>query len=94
MRPFASAHRDTAFRLLRDHLPVGFHALLASGHCDVIAECGLQPYDYLALVPVIEGAGGVVTDWNGAPLGLDSDGRVLAAATPELHDAAMALLRG
>ncbi|SHJ54941.1 histidinol-phosphatase, inositol monophosphatase family [Aureimonas altamirensis DSM 21988] len=70
------------------------YALLASGHCDLIAECGLQPYDYLALVPVIEGAGGVVTDWNGAPLGLDSDGRVLAAATPELHDAAMALLRG
>ncbi|MCM2503819.1 histidinol-phosphatase [Aureimonas altamirensis] len=70
------------------------YALLASGHCDVIAECGLQPYDYLALVPVIESAGGVVSDWNGAPLGLNSDGRVLAAATPELHHAAMALLQG
>lgn len=70
------------------------YALLASGHCDVIAECGLQPYDYLALVPVIEGAGGVVTDWSGAALTLNSDGRVLAAATPELHCAALALLQG
>ncbi len=69
------------------------YGLLASGHCDLVAETGLQPYDYLALVPVIEAAGGIVTDWDGAALTLDSDGRVLAAATPALHGAALAILR-
>ncbi len=69
------------------------YGLLASGHCDLVAETGLQPYDYLALVPVIEAAGGVVTDWEGAALTLASDGRVLAAATPDLHGAALAILR-
>ncbi len=50
-------------------------------------------YDYLALVPVIEAAGGIVTDWDGAALTLGSDCRVLAAATPALHGAALAILR-
>ena len=48
-----------------------------------------SPYDYLALVPVVEGAGGVITDWSGRPLDQRSDGRVLASATPELHQAAL-----
>jgi inositol-phosphate phosphatase/L-galactose 1-phosphate phosphatase/histidinol-phosphatase len=61
------------------------YGLLASGHVDLVIEAGLAPYDYLALVPVIEGAGGVVTDWDGQPLHLGSDGRVVAAATRELH---------
>jgi inositol-phosphate phosphatase / L-galactose 1-phosphate phosphatase / histidinol-phosphatase len=61
------------------------YALLAGGHIDAVVETGLQPYDYLSLVPVIEGAGGVVTGWRGEPLGLASDGRVVAAATAALH---------
>jgi len=65
------------------------YGLLASGHVDLIVECGLQPYDYMALAPVIEGAGGVITDWQGAPLSLGSSGRVVAAATAELHAAAL-----
>ena len=60
------------------------YGLLASGHCDLVVEAGLKPYDYLALVPVIEGAGGCITDWQGKALGLESDGRVVAAASPEL----------
>src|SRR5262249_28594777 len=68
------------------------YGLLASGHVDLVVEAGLAPYDYLALVPVIEGAGGVITDWQGRPLGLASDGQVVAAATPELHRAALAAL--
>lgn len=60
----------------------------------LIAECGLQPYDYMALVPVIRSAGGIVTDWQGKDLTLQSDGRVLAAATAELHAEALAVLRG
>ena len=66
---------------------------LAAGFCDLVIEAGLQPYDYLALIAVIEGAGGIVTDWEGRPLSLESDGRVIAAATPALHEAALELLR-
>ena len=65
------------------------YGLLASGHVDLIVECRLEPFDYCALVPVVEGAGGVISDWEGKPLGLGSDGRVIAAATPELHAEAM-----
>ena len=61
------------------------YGLLASGHIDVVIEMNLQPYDFMALVPVIEGAGGVITDWQGQPLGLHSDGHVIAAATAALH---------
>jgi len=70
------------------------YALLAAGHLDLMVETDLEPYDYLALVPLIEEAGGVITDWSGAPLGLDSKGDVLAAASPALHAEALALLAG
>src|SRR5699024_4899803 len=56
------------------------YALLASGHVDLVVETDLKPYDYLALVPVVENAGGVMTDWDGQPLDMQSDGRVIAAA--------------
>jgi inositol-phosphate phosphatase / L-galactose 1-phosphate phosphatase / histidinol-phosphatase len=52
----------------------------------------LQPYDYLGPAGLIEAAGGVITDWQGRPLGLESDGRVVAAATPQLHRAALEIL--
>ena len=54
------------------------YACLASGHIDLICEAGLKLYDYAALVPVVEGAGGMMSDWNGEPLHAGSDGRVLA----------------
>ncbi|MFM2129371.1 MAG: hypothetical protein RL477_917 [Pseudomonadota bacterium] len=69
------------------------YGLLASGHADIVVESGLKPYDYAALVPVIEGAGGVITDWNGRALTLASDGRVLAAGDPVLHRAALEILQ-
>jgi myo-inositol-1(or 4)-monophosphatase len=68
------------------------YGLLASGHCDLVLEMGLQPYDYMALVPIVEGAGGCITDWEGRPLSIRSEGRVLAAATPRLHAEALDLL--
>jgi inositol-phosphate phosphatase / L-galactose 1-phosphate phosphatase / histidinol-phosphatase len=68
------------------------YAQLAGGTIDLVVETGLQPYDYLGPAGLIEAAGGVVTDWNGRPLGLDSDGRVVAAATPQLHRAALEAL--
>jgi len=54
------------------------YACLASGHIDIVCEAGLKLYDYAALVPVVEGAGGMMSDWNGEPLHAGSDGRVLA----------------
>ncbi|KAK9835293.1 hypothetical protein WJX84_002154 [Apatococcus fuscideae] len=44
------------------------YGLLASGHADLVAECDMKPYDYLAHVPIVQGAGGVVTDWQGGAL--------------------------
>jgi len=70
------------------------HALLAAGHVDVVVDYDLQPYDYLPVAGVVQGAGGIMTDWQGRPLGLKSDGRVVSAATPELHAQVLELLRG
>jgi inositol-phosphate phosphatase / L-galactose 1-phosphate phosphatase / histidinol-phosphatase len=70
------------------------YGLLASGHCDIVLETGLQPHDYMALIPIVEGAGGCMTDWAGRPLTIRSEGHVLAAATPKLHAEALALIRG
>jgi histidinol phosphatase-like enzyme (inositol monophosphatase family) len=69
------------------------HPLLASGYVDMSVAVGQQPFDYLAVVPVVQGAGGCISDWDGEPLGLDSDGRILVTATPELHRQALDVLR-
>jgi histidinol phosphatase-like enzyme (inositol monophosphatase family) len=68
------------------------YGLLALGQVDIVAESSLKPWDWAALAPVIEAAGGVITDWAGAPLRLGCDGSVLAAANVELHAAALAAL--
>ncbi|MDM0000255.1 histidinol-phosphatase [Variovorax sp. J22P240] len=68
------------------------YAQLAGGTIDLVVETGLQPYDYLGPTGLIEAAGGVVTDWEGRPLGLEANARVVAAATPELHRQALAIL--
>jgi inositol-phosphate phosphatase/L-galactose 1-phosphate phosphatase/histidinol-phosphatase len=70
------------------------YGLLASGHADLVVEASLKPFDYAALVPVVEGAGGIITDWGGEPLTLASDGRVVAAGDPAIHAQALDLLRG
>jgi inositol-phosphate phosphatase/L-galactose 1-phosphate phosphatase/histidinol-phosphatase len=59
--------------------------LLAAGFIDLMVEAGLQPYDWAALVAVIEGAGGIITDWEGQPLRLGTSGNVAAAGDPVLH---------
>jgi fructose-1,6-bisphosphatase/inositol monophosphatase family enzyme len=69
------------------------YALLASGYLDAVIEADLEPYDYLAMVPIIEGAGGRITDWAGGALGLHSGGQVVAAASPEMHAELIAKLR-
>ena len=69
------------------------YGLLASGHCDLIIETDLKPFDYLALVPVIENAGGMITDWYGQALNFHSDGRVIAAANAVLWQQAIQFLK-
>lgn len=68
------------------------YGLLANGWVDLVCEASTQPYDYCALVPVIEGAGGVISDWQGQPLGLGSDGRILAAGDGAIHASAQEIL--
>jgi len=69
------------------------YGLLASGHLDLVCESGLQLYDFAALVPVVEGAGGRMCDWNGDPLTADSAGHVLALGDPARTDDALEALR-
>ena len=69
------------------------YGLVASGHLDLVVEAQLKPYDWCALVPIVEGAGGRMTDWNGAPLTIASDGRVVAAGDPGLIEQAVRALR-
>jgi histidinol phosphatase-like enzyme (inositol monophosphatase family) len=68
------------------------YGLIALGCVDVIAEAGLKVWDWAALVPIIEGAGGRITGWNGAALHDGCDGRVLAVGDPALLAPAIALL--
>ena len=65
------------------------YGLVASGHLDLVVEAWLKVYDWAALVPVVEGAGGVMRDWAGNVLRLGSDGRVVAAGDAALADAAL-----
>lgn len=65
------------------------YALLASGHVDLVIESGLKLYDFAALVPVVEGAGGRMCDWHGARLDAGSDGHVVAAGDPALIEAVL-----
>ena len=68
------------------------YALIAAGQIDLVIEAGLQAYDVQAPIAVIEAAGGIVTDWQGRPAA--EGGRIIAAASPALHDEALRLLNG
>jgi inositol-phosphate phosphatase / L-galactose 1-phosphate phosphatase / histidinol-phosphatase len=70
------------------------YALVASGFGDIAIEAGLGMHDYLALVPVVEGAGGVITDWAGRPLVIGSGDKAVAAGDARVHAEALALLGG
>lgn len=66
------------------------YCALAAGHVDLVIETNLQPYDIVALIPIIEGAGGVVTNWSGGAAA--PGGAIVAAGDPALHEAALKLL--
>ncbi|MDA0654467.1 MAG: histidinol phosphate phosphatase [Proteobacteria bacterium] len=66
--------------------------LLASGQIDLVIECRLAPHDFVALLPVVEGAGGIFTDWQGRRPDPAGPANILAAGDPRVHEAAMAVL--
>lgn len=67
------------------------YCMLAHGLIDLVVEADLQPYDIQALIPIIEAAGGVVSNWSGGPA--VTGGQVIAAGDPAVHEKALALLR-
>ncbi len=96
---FATTAEREAYRRLHDALALMVYGgdcigygLMAAGFSDLVLEAGLKTYDYLALVPIVEEAGGRITDWRGDPLSLASCGQVLATGDPRLHEPALALL--
>ena len=79
---------ESQVRLARYGTDCYAFAMVAAGQVDVVIDPGLKPYDIVALIPIIEQAGGVVTTLDGGPA--ENGGDVIAAATPELHAAAIA----
>lgn len=78
-------------RLARYSLDCTGYALLSMGMFDLVIESGLAPYDIQALIPLVQAAGGVVTDWRGNAA--SNGGQILAAGTHALHEQAMEILR-
>nr|UAD82033.1 myo-inositol-phosphate phosphatase 2 [Pseudococcomyxa simplex] len=106
-----SGATETAFNRVRDNVRIPLYGcdcyaygLLAAGFCDLVVEADMKPYDFLALVPIVEGAGGVMTDWKGQHLrwavtpslayavGASLPGEVIAAGDLQLHKVALQLL--
>jgi myo-inositol-1(or 4)-monophosphatase len=84
------ARVEQAVRLSRYGGDCYAYCVLAAGHVDLIIETELKPHDVLALIPIIEGAGGIITTWdNGRP---HAGGRIIAAGDRRVHAQAMALL--
>jgi len=68
------------------------YCMLAAGHIDLVIETEIKPYDIVPLIPIITGAGGIVTTWDG---GLATDGgRIIAAGDKRVHMQAMKILKG
>jgi inositol-phosphate phosphatase / L-galactose 1-phosphate phosphatase / histidinol-phosphatase len=86
------ARLRAAVKLVRAGGDCYAYAQLASGFIDLVVEAQLKPYDYCALAPVIAGAGGTITDWQGRALDLAANGRVIACGDPALAAPARALL--
>ena len=66
------------------------YCMLAGGHLDLVVETELKPYDIAALIPIVTGAGGIVTTWEGEPA--QNGGRIIAAGDPRVHEEALKLL--
>lgn len=69
------------------------YGLMAQGFTDISCEMGMEPYDRMALAPIIEGAGGVMTNWQGEPITMDSGTETLAACCPAMHQIGLASIK-
>jgi inositol-phosphate phosphatase / L-galactose 1-phosphate phosphatase / histidinol-phosphatase len=88
MRYFTPHEAEIMSKLCANFVPSGdgyAYAMLASGQLHAVVDGYMKPYDYMAHAPIIEGAGGVITDWAGKPITLYSNGKVLAACTERVH---------
>ena len=83
---------EDAVRLSRYGGDCYAYCMLAAGHVDLLIETELKPHDVLALIPIIIGAGGVITSWEGGTP--NAGGRIVAAGDKRVHAAAMAMLKG
>ena len=81
---------QSATRLARYGGDCYSYCMLAAGHLDLVVETELKPYDIAALIPIVTGAGGIVTNWEGKPA--QSGGRIVAAGDARVHEAALKLL--
>jgi inositol-phosphate phosphatase/L-galactose 1-phosphate phosphatase/histidinol-phosphatase len=90
----AFARVSSAVKLTRFGADCYAYGLLAAGFIDLVLEASLKPYDFCAVVPIVEGAGGIATDWRGAGLGIASDGRILVAGDRRTHRSALDFLGG
>jgi histidinol phosphatase-like enzyme (inositol monophosphatase family) len=83
---------EHAVRLARYGTDCYAFAMVAAGHADIAVDAGLQSYDIVALIPLIEQAGGIVTTWTGGAA--ENGGDILASANPVLHEKALRLVNG
>ncbi|UCF53973.1 MAG: histidinol-phosphatase [Bradyrhizobium sp.] len=81
---------EKAVRFARYGIDCYAYCMVAAGHADIVIETELQAYDIVALIPIIEGAGGKVTDWQGASAA--AGGRIVATGDGRLHDAVLDVL--
>ena len=68
------------------------YCMLAAGQIDLVIETEIKPYDIVALIPIIAGAGGIVTTWEGGPA--QAGGRIVVAGDKRVHAAALKMLKG
>jgi len=96
LRAFSDSERQAYLgieqraKLVRYSADCYAYCMVAAGQADLVIEAGLQPYDITALIPVIEGAGGVVTSWTGGSA--TDGGQVVASGDPRLHEQVLKLL--
>jgi myo-inositol-1(or 4)-monophosphatase len=82
---------EQAVRLSRYGGDCYAYCMVAAGHVDLVIEAGLKPYDVIPLIPIIAGAGGIITAWDGG--NAKAGGRIIAAGDKRVHEAAMAMLK-
>jgi myo-inositol-1(or 4)-monophosphatase len=92
-----NAHDRTVFGRVEDTVRLSryggdcyAYCMLAAGHVDLVIETGLNPFDIMALIPIVQGAGGIMTSWEGGSA--KNGGRIIAAGDKRIHQAAMTML--